>query len=100
MPGEAPEQPTVVSARSAADGVQVRWRARGATSVALWHLPDEEIGQAQLADGRRLVAVVRAERAAGEIVHEGADGSGFYAVTAYDRTWQQSDPSGAVAVRR
>ena len=100
VPGEAPEQPTVVSARSAADGVQVRWRARGATSVALWHLPDEEIGQAQLADGRRLVAVVRAERAAGEIVHEGADGSGFYAVTAYDRTWQQSDPSGAVAVRR
>lgn len=44
--------------------------------------------------------MVRAERAAREIVHEGADGSGFYAVTAYDCTWQQSEPSASVSVRR
>ena len=100
VPGEAPERPTVRTVRPRGSGVQVRWRAPGATSVALWHLPSAEVGEAALADGRNLVAVVRAERAAGEVVHEGADGSGFYAVTAYDRTWQQSEPSAPVAVRR
>ena len=99
VPGEAPERPTVISARAVEEGVQVRWRAPGATTLALWHLPTAEVGEAELADGRNLVAVVRAERAAGELVHEGADGSGCYAVTAYDRTWQQSEPSEARPVR-
>jgi hypothetical protein len=89
----------VIAARTVEEGVQVRWRARGATTLALWHLPSEEVGEAELADGRNLVAVVRADRAAGEILHEGADGSGVYALTAYDRTWQQSEPSEARPVR-
>ena len=100
VPGEAPERPTVITARAVAEGVQVRWRARGATTLALWHLDAEQVGEEELADGRRLVAVVRADRTAGEVLHESADGSGFYAVTAYDRTWQQSEPSAPVAVRR
>lgn len=100
VPGTAPEQPRILNLRQLEQGVRVRWHARGATTVALWHLPTASADDTALADGRNLVAVVRVERPTGEIVHEGADGSGHYAVTAYDRTWQQSDPSETRAVRR
>lgn len=99
IPGEAPEAPTVLGARPTGDGIQVRWRGHGATSYALWHLPTAEVREQDLADGRHLVATVRAGRGAQALVHEGADGSGFYAVTAYDRTWRQSAPSAAVRPR-
>ncbi|WP_220231743.1 glycoside hydrolase family 10 protein [Brachybacterium alimentarium] len=98
-PGEAPEAPTVLAARNVEDGVQVRWRGRAATSYALWRLPSATAGADELADGRNLVATVRAGRTSQALVHEGADGSGYYVVTAYDRTWRQSDPSEAVQVR-
>src|SRR5699024_11050890 len=100
VPGEAPPAPRVLAARSTDEGVQVRWLGHGATSYALWHLPTPEVRDEDLADGRRLVATVRAGRGSQALVHEGADGSGWYAVTAYDRTWRGSRPSQAVAPRR
>ena len=100
VPGEAPQAPRVLVARSTGDGVQVRWLGHGATSYALWHLPTPEVREEDLADGRRLVATVRAGHGSQSLVHEGADGSGWYAVTAYDRTWRRSRPSAAVAPRR
>lgn len=100
VPGDAPPAPTVLVVRSTDEGVQVRWRGHGATSYALWHLPTSEVREEDLADGRNLVATVRADRGSQALVHEGADGSGWYAVTAYDRTWRQSSPSAASAPRR
>ena len=103
VPGEAPGAPTVLVVRRTEDGVQVRWRGHGAASYALWHLPTADVTDEALADGRNLVATVRADRGSQALVHleaEGADGNGYYAVTAYDRTWHQSAPSAAVGVRK
>src|SRR5699024_6454348 len=100
VPGEAPPAPRVLVARSTDEGVQVRWLGHGATSYALWHLPTPEVRDEDLADGRRLVATVRAGRGSQALVHEGADGSGWHAVTAYDNTGRGSRPSQAVAPRR
>lgn len=100
VPGEPPVAPTVLVARTTEEGVQVRWRGHGATSYALWHLPTEQVSEEDLADGRHLVATVRAGHGSQALMHEGADGSGYYVVTAYDRTWHQSEPSEAVQPRR
>src|SRR5699024_9218990 len=39
VPGEAPQAPRVLVARSTGDGVRVRWGGPGATGYALWHPP-------------------------------------------------------------
>ncbi len=99
VPGEAPAAPTLLVVRTTEEGVQVRWRGRGATSYALWHVPQAQVSEGDLADGRNLVATVRAGRGSQSLVHEGADGDGYYVVTAYDRTWHQSGPSEAARPR-
>lgn len=102
VPGEAPDAPTVLVVRRTDDGVQVRSRGHRAISYALWHLPTAAVAEEALADARNLVATVRADRGSQALVHrevDGADGSGYYVVTAYDRTWHQSAPSKAVRVR-
>lgn len=103
IPGQAPKMPNLISAQRAEAGVLLRWTGRGtdATSYAIWRLPSDRVREQDLADARNLVATVRADGRPGlqEFVHEGADGSGWYAVTAYDRTWRQSDPSAAHEVR-
>src|SRR5699024_1152232 len=83
-------------------GVLLRWTGRGtdATSYAIWRLPSEQAREKDLADCRNLVATMRDDGPGlQEFVHDGADGSGWYVVTAYDRTWRQSDPSDAQEAR-
>src|SRR5699024_12360382 len=67
-------------------GVLRRWTGRGtdATSYAIWRLPSEQAREKDLADRRNLVATMRDDGPGlQEFVHDGADGSGWYVVTAY-----------------
>lgn len=102
IPGQAPEEPTLISVQRTGTGVLLRWTGRGtdATSYAIWRLPSEQAREKDLADRRNLVATMRDDGPGlQEFVHDGADGSGWYVVTAYDRTWRQSDPSDAQEAR-
>lgn len=94
--GEAPAAPTHLRTQRTSDGVRVRWHGRphGATSYAIWRLPDADLSPERFEDGANLVATVRAKRgAAQEFTHVGADEGGWYTVTAYDRAWNQSEPA-------
>ena len=102
IPGQAPEEPTLISVQRTGTGVLLRWTGRGtdATSYAIWRLESEQAREKDLADRRNLVATMRDDGPGlQEFVHDGADGSGWYVVTAYDRTWRQSDPSDAQEAR-
>lgn len=94
--GTAPEAPTHVRVQRKRDGVRVRWHGRphGATSYAIWRLPDANLAPERFEDGANLVATVRAGRgAAQEFTLTGADAGAWYTVTAYDRGWTQSEPA-------
>src|SRR5690625_4813140 len=102
IPGQAPEEPTLISVQRTGTGVLLRWTGRGtdATSYAIWRLESEQAREKDLADRRNLVATMRDDGPGlQEFVHDGADGAGRTVVTAYDRTWRQTDPSDAQEAR-
>ncbi|MGD7787900.1 glycoside hydrolase family 10 protein [Propionibacteriaceae bacterium Y1700] len=100
--GVAPAAPQAVSVRRTGAGAQVRWTSRSAakpTSYAIWRFPsDAEPTAADLADATYLVATMRAEaRGAQQWTDTEAAGKPYtYLVTAYDRLWNESEPSRAV----
>lgn len=99
--GKAPKTPTGLKATRTSKGLRLRFTrssSRGAVSYAVWRLPSASASAARLADGRRLVATFRADSAhrVQEYIHVKAPKGGFYAVTAYDRRWNQSKPSKVV----
>ncbi len=95
--GRAPQAPLAVTAARTRDGVRVRWQRPpgSATSYAIWRLDGTDTAPVRAEDPSRLVATLRARPGrAQEYVHRGGSGSG-YAVTAYDRTWNASEPAAA-----
>jgi uncharacterized lipoprotein YddW (UPF0748 family) len=93
LKGKAPKAPTILRVTKETDGVHIRWKSPGATNVAVWYLPGGTSVKSALKDPFNLVTVLRAEKGTQRTFHLGADGTGSYVVTAYDRTWRQSEPS-------
>jgi uncharacterized lipoprotein YddW (UPF0748 family) len=92
--GTAPAAPSLHTVRRGRRGVTLRF-AGDATSFAIWRLHSPHVRTRDLEDARNLVAVVRAEtdQSIQQYTDDEADGHGWYAVTALDRTWRQSEPS-------
>lgn len=100
--GEAPAAPLGVSVVADGDGVRVRWNklpVGPATSYAVWKVSGPDFAASELEDGRNLLDTLRARpgirQESAISAAKGGDPAAWYAVTAYDRLWNQSEPSRA-----
>ncbi len=89
--GRAPAAPTGVSVKTSSKDVRIRWNGGSATTFAIWRVKGRGFRSGDTGDARNLVAVVRSTgKGVNEFVDKSKARGGTYAVTAYDRLWNQS----------
>lgn len=98
MGGAAPRTPKGLKVRCSRGNAVVEFNRHPhseATSFAIYRVSGARFDPAELADGRNLLACVRAdEQVVRQSVHvEGVAGGDWIVVTALDRLWNESDPS-------
>lgn len=89
--GRAPSAPAGVHAAAQGSTVKIGWTGGSATWFAIWRTKGRAVTARDTADARNLVAVVHSSGQGGNaFVDRHPVKGGQYAVTGYDRLWNQS----------
>lgn len=99
--GRAPVAPAGVRAAAQGSAVKVSWTGGNATWFAIWRTKGRAVTAADTADARNLVAVVHSTgRGVNAFSDRHPAKGGQYAVTGYDRLWNQSGLGSPTAAKR